>query len=491
MNAIKSIFNYIFLVIFSYVTIVACFSFASGNILSVILACILIVLFIFLSKKIHPSNRFNYKLAWRIIFVISLVLLLTMAFLLGVKSEWGVLNWDFSKLYRTAYEYTHNMSYTNDYYARYKNNVFWVSVLILIIKIIEFFVGTISFEVFVNISTVISCLMIWLAFFFIHKTAKTLWNEKKAFYVGLMGVCCLPLYLYSQFLYTDSPAILLVAILTYLYTRVRMLDAPRKYIICGLMGILASLLFNIKLTAFLVVVAIIIDSLTKISKAKTYLACLGISIVMAGASFFLCSGLSNSFLNITEKETAQMEFPPTHWVMMGLNKKSIGGYYQKDVDFTYSHPTYDTKKDANIKEIQNRINKFGVLGFANHTFFKKVKRTWGSSDLGGTDYLCSAPRHKGSLAYNIFTADGKYSFLTTIYDNIYFIFIYIGMLLSAFYAIRKKDYSLNMLRIALMGIFVFLSAWECNSRYLLTFTPILIILSADGIFQFLYKRHTR
>ena len=488
MNAIKSLFNYIFLVIFSYIFIVVAFSFAINSVWSLLIACVLIVLVIFLSKKLHQPAKFNYKIAWRIIFIISIALLLLTAFLLAVKSEWGAQNWDFSKLYRTAYEYTHKMPYTTEYYARYKNNVFWVSVLILLIKIIELFVGTISFATFVNISAVISCLMIWLAFFFIHKTAKTLWDEKKAFYVGLIGVCCLPLYLYSQFLYTDSPAILLVAVLIYLYTKVRMLAGPRKYIICGLMGFLSATLFNIKLTAFLVVVAIVLDSLTKISKAKTYFLCLGISIVVACASFFLCSGLSHQYLNITQKESVQREFPPTHWVMMGLNNTSIGGYYQKDVDYTYSYPNYDAKKDANIKEIKHRVENYGFTGFMKHTFVRKVIRTWGASDLASTDYLCSSPRYKDSFMYNLFAAEGKYSFLTNIYNNIYFVFIYIGLLLSVLFAIRKKDYSLNVLRISLIGIMIFLSVWECNSRYLLTFTPVLIILGADGLYQFLKRK---
>ena len=40
-----------------------------------------------------------------------------------------------------------------------------------------------------------------------------------------------------------------------------------------------------------------------------------------------------------------------------------------------------------------------------------------------------------------------------------------------------------VLRIALFGIILFLSIWECNSRYLVAFIPVLIMTSADGIFM--------
>ena len=65
----------------------------------------------------------------------------------------------------------------------------------------------------------------------------------------------------------------------------------------------------------------------------------------------------------------------------------------------------------------------------------------------------------------------------------------IGMLFSAMLSVKKEtaDQKLLVGRIAVFGLFVFLSIWECNSRYLLTFTPIMILVAADGWFMVVDK----
>ena len=57
----------------------------------------------------------------------------------------------------------------------------------------------------------------------------------------------------------------------------------------------------------------------------------------------------------------------------------------------------------------------------------------------------------------------------------------IGILLSTLFAIKRKNYELNSLRLSIIGLIIFMWIWECNPRYLLTFIPVILLLGADGI----------
>lgn len=54
---------------------------------------------------------------------------------------------------------------------------------------------------------------------------------------------------------------------------------------------------------------------------------------------------------------------------------------------------------------------------------------------------------------------------------------------------RQRQDVLLMGRIALLGLTFFEILWECNSRYLITFIPLLIIMALDGYFRCKEERH--
>lgn len=58
------------------------------------------------------------------------------------------------------------------------------------------------------------------------------------------------------------------------------------------------------------------------------------------------SGIVIGSFNIAEKEELEeIQFPPTHWIMMGLHGR--GNYNSDDFWFTVNSGNYRTKKKAN------------------------------------------------------------------------------------------------------------------------------------------------
>ena len=105
--------------------------------------------------------------------------------------------------------------------------------------------------------------------------------------------------------------------------------------------------------------------------------------------------------------------------------------------------------------------------------------------MAGDDYAGRFPVDENGIWQRVFTFHGSDHWIGLIYSWLYYIVLIVGILLSGIFAIRRtnEQHKMLVLRIALFGIILFLSIWECNSRYLVAFIPVLIMTSADGIFM--------
>ena len=76
------------------------------------------------------------------------------------------------------------------------------------------------------------------------------------------------------------------------------------------------------------------------------------------------------------------QFPVVHWVMMGMNEKSKGGFNRNDRRYTSSFPTKEQKRKADIARLKQRVKKMGPVGLAKH-FGNKMMRVWAMGDDDG------------------------------------------------------------------------------------------------------------
>lgn len=447
------------------------------------------IAFLFLyicGKRTDLIKKIDCKKAWWILRVLSLALMIIVAFSLEVN-----LSWDWGGLIKSSYNYIQNGSIDiPDYYARYPNNQFWLLCLVTLFKFVRLFVGGASVTVYKRVTMIISIICVQIAIEFIYRTARMIFSEKKAFFAGLLALFCLPLYLYSGFFYTDIPSVLLVSIMLFLYFKLQQTENRKEQIIiCALVGFVGAITYFLKLTAFIVFVAMIIGIIfTKIT-FKQFLSFFLVSVMALGVTVAAIKAVSepiykNKF-GITEEMKDKYEFPPTHWIMMGLG---FGGFSQEDIDRTKSFDTYEERENFNKREIKSRIENYGFLGLVNHLFSDKVIRTFGSCTLAGGDYVGRKPFHKNGIFTRLFSLHGDLRPIGLTFSWIYYIFITLGILFSAIGSLRKKKMPTNQKllagRISIFAIFFFMLIWECNSRYLLAFYPVMILLAADGLSHF-------
>lgn len=121
---------------------------------------------------------------------------------------------------------------------------------------------------------------------------------------------------------------------------------------------------------------------------------------------------------------------------------------------------------------------------AKHILYTKQLRTWTNSCIAGDDYVSRKPIYENSLCQKIFSQNGAWHWICLLCAWLAHITVLTGLVLSAVFSRKKAVSEQKMLagRIAVFGLFLFLSIWECNSRYLFTMIPVMILAAADGIF---------
>jgi hypothetical protein len=196
------------------------------------------------------------------------------------------------------------------------------------------------------------------------------------------------------------------------------------------------------------------------------------------------SKITNNFLTkngIDQITRQQTEFPITHWIMMTLNPSCDGGYVQEDVDYTSGIQGIDEKKVANVTEIKKRLLEMGAKGTLDHVFIKKILRMWSVGHLNASDYVSRQPL-SDNIIREIVGYGGKYNFWYCFVTQVYYIYLLLMMLVVPIRTImyRKLNEYILVHILIIIGIFSFFLIWECNSRYLFSFIPVLMIVSSFG-----------
>lgn len=84
----------------------------------------------------------------------------------------------------------------------------------------------------------------------------------------------------------------------------------------------------------------------------------------------------------------EWEYPLTHWIMMGLNEKSDGGYMQEDVAYTATFETRKERTEENVRVILARLRCFGASDYIQFIFSIKCLAPGGTVVLQGMT-ICS------------------------------------------------------------------------------------------------------
>lgn len=444
-----------------------------------------------LAKKEKADNK-----KYLLFLVISSIVLLILQIII-VKNIFFQVGWDVSYLKEAAEQYVDNNldEFHKHYFEKNPNNVFMYVLTIGFIKIGKY-IGFNGYKALVYFGVVLNNISVLMTSLVVYKVSKKrIWG-----YVSyVLSVLLFGLSPWMIAPYSDIFSILVPILSLYIFLVVRE-SKIKWYVKPILVVILPSFAYAIKPTNLFVLFAIaifeLIQIISKPDRLKSFLKIL-IGIGVAVAVILLTKALSYRIINYKVNDNVVM--PMGHYLLLGSNYNMAGQYNGFDDDYTCSFASKSEKSKADIQLVIERYKEMFPLQYIKHVCNKTYLNYangvlgWGK-EAGFVKELYENDSAIGSAlrsyyyvggenilrAENAFPEGGEnFSIFANISQIIWYIVLILCFLQSIRLCFLKKakleleDVSI-IAGITILGLFVFLTLFETNARYIFSLLPIFI-----------------
>lgn len=364
-----------------------------------------------------------------------------------------------------------------EYFSNFPFNLFIVKVSQAVLTIGKT-LGLTNFLSYYQILMILNAFFVDISIFLGVLCIKRLFGEKALLSgVLLFVIMSIPIMLYIPVCYTDTFSMPFIMAMLYLLIWGRdnlPLLGKKQHIVYGIVfGLLAFVAASLKITSLILVIAASICLLPKLRKKALLVLLSGILVFVP--FWILLANYENTALDTSRR------IPITHWLAMGM--VGNGNWNQQDYYLTFS--AIEKGEDVvrqNFNTIAERFSMLGVGGYFE-VLGRKISFTWGD----GTFYapyklfLGNTMQQSSGLS-ETFLAGGKSSKQAYKILNIIWLTALLLICFYSFKALFKEESVLFIIiKLSIVGLFIFLLIWETRSRYVLNYLPILIILTFYSI----------
>lgn len=367
------------------------------------------------------------------------------------------------------------------YFSMYPNNILLVCIFSYTYKLASF----LGLDLYTTLFSMplLQCFLSWLAGLFLWQCGKDLGGRLCAWISYLFFSAIVLFSPWISVPYSDGTALLFPVGILWLYLR-----RPEKKALHALRWVtLAAASYfalQIKPQAFIIFLAILLHEFVMVLEKRENVKELGKKLVFFMVGFVL----SAAFVQLLTGETrAQFDkesrFGPAHFLMMGMNDKSSGGYCEEDVFFSGSFETNASRDAANLREAGNRVKTMGLQGLLD-LWRRKIERTfcdgtfgWGKNESFYMEFTPMRNNPLCSILRNFYYYDGAYF---SIFESISQV-LWLLILLFSLLAVSTPNQSLRVLFICCVGVFFYNLLFEAGARYLFVNLAFYILLASVGI----------
>ena len=469
------------------------FSVSKWILFFVAIAIVALILF-FVSKLAKKEKADNKK--YLLFLVISSIVLLIIQVII-VKNIFFQVGWDVSYLKEAAEQYVDNNldEFHKHYFEKNPNNVFMYVLTIGFIKIGKY-IGFNGYKALVYFGVVLNNISVLMTSLVVYKVSKKrVWG-----YVSyLLSVLLFGLSPWMIAPYSDIFSILVPVLSLYIFLVVR--DSKIKWFIKPiLVVILPSFAYAIKPTNLFILFAIalfeLIQIISKPDKLKSFLKIL-IGIGVGVAVIFLTKAIT--YKTIDYKVNDNVVMPMSHYLLLGSHYNMAGQYNGFDDDYTCSFTSKEEKSKADIAKVIERYKEMFPIQYMQHvcnkTFLNYTNGImgWGKeagfvqelyeNDSALANSLRSFYYVGGDVVLreeNAFPEGGdNFSIFANLSQIIWYMVLILCFVQSIRMCFAKKpnpeaeDVPV-IAGITILGLFVFLTLFETNARYIFSLLPIFI-----------------
>lgn len=380
----------------------------------------------------------------------------------------------------------------NFYYSMYPNNVLITMIFAGIMRGFKMIVGgepgldRCAFAVIA-----VQCVLNTLTGVLCQSIARR-WTKSEAFswvaagtyvlFVGLSPWLMIP--------YTDSFSLIIPVLILWLYQ----CWGDRKSLAWLGIGLLSGIGYLIKPQTVIVTIALVIIEGAKLVARRSLK-----SLALRLGSMLLSAALViGPFFDAVVKASgfeldAQLNIGPLHYVMMGLNRETNGGFSAEDGNIALVSLDKAGRTEIQLQEIRRRLEAFGPQGLLEHLKKKTLTNyadgtfAWGIegqffNQLIEDKHPVISPLLKRWIYPD---EDGRFPGFATFMQCIWLALLLGGLLsLAAYDAMKQDDAQVGLLLVMMLsviGLTLFELIFEARARYLFAYAPVYLLLGIGGL----------
>lgn len=445
-------------------------------------------------KSIQNYLKYNSEKIIRILTILFFVFLVYI-----VYNYYFITGWDAGLLVDTAYQVSSGQSfdsttYESYYFSIYPNNILLIFIFSMIMKLESLFGILDAWTGIMGILTV-QCLISSLTGFLIFKTTQ-LWSNSSrlAWNTWWMYVLIIGVSPWVSIPYSDSMGLFFPVLFLYLYFMTK--NGRWRWIKCLCMAVVAVLGYKIKPQLVIIAIAVVIIFFLNMLKGKWkkidwkavagLLA--GIAIMLLGCQF----AVSSIPIELDQEEA----FGPAHFIMMGLNPDTNGGFLEKDVVYTSSYAE-DKRTQADMDMIQKRLEDYGPVGLLEHlekkllTDYGDGTWAWGAEGNFYTELLENKNQGMSPFLKSVYYYNGdRYTYFCS-YSQMVWMLLLSGCFFAFIFWKKDRSEKAFTIMLALIGLTLFELIFEARARYLYCYVPLYVLLGSWGLEHFYqFMRYT-
>ncbi len=333
-----------------------------------------------------------------------------------------------------------------------------------------------------------------------YKTIK-LWTKEKlvaCFYL-VIATLNLPMIMYSSFVYSEVPSF--CAFSFGLYFLVRFLRAEKGSDV----SVTGERKVSSKWNKWLWLPAVVCFTLSVMLRKNALILMIAVVLVLCLEALreknikilgvaALCLAMSLSILPAVQKgyelragNTLKSGVTPLSYIAMGMQESSrADGWYNGFNFYTYEENGMDAEVTNEISRaaIRERLTYFTEHpGEMASFYWEKYLSQWGDGTYASRQATLATFGGRNAFFKSLYEGEGSHAFIA--YGNGYQTCLYLGALLFVLLPMKecfkkKEDLLTYVGFIAVLGGLLFHMMWEANSRYIFTYSLLLMPYAAAG-----------
>lgn len=377
------------------------------------------------------------------------------------------------------------------YFSHYPNNLLLTLVISLLLRIngaLGLFAGDYELMSMVLVNSALSLGTAVL----VYRTLVLLGTGRRAAFLGYgWTVLLLAFSPWNVIVYSDALGLLFPLAVLYLGLR---RDIP-PLLQWPLIAAVAYLGYQIKPTVFIVLIALVgvrlLEALYRLARGQRIVWAQvrrrGVALLLAAVTLVVIHGALNQAyraagLVIDENQRYSLY----HFLMMGQNDVSNGGYYEGDVGFSTSFPGYEERKEADKAVALQRIQSRGLTGQLVFTA-RKVLSDYNDGtfawSMEGNFYRDIKPEPSaaaGPLRDFFYSTGQYYPIFQTAVQGLWWgtLLLVLVSAAAALYDLAGKNQCSQaylVVLVSLIGVTLYDAIFETRARYLYIYVPFYIL----------------